>query len=80
MRLRRNLVVNIVVLTSFLVQVNDAQFTNQWAVDIDGGHSEADRVAKETGCANQGRPFFSTFNYLFCLYRLVKSSLFYLKI
>ena len=61
MRLRRNLVVNIVVLTSFLVQVNDAQFTNQWAVDIDGGHSEADRVAKETGCANQGRPFFSTF-------------------
>ena len=54
---RRNLVVNIVVLTSFLVQVNDAQFTNQWAVDIDGGHSEADKVAKETGCANQGRPF-----------------------
>jgi len=48
------LVVNIVVLTSFLVQVNDAQFTNQWAVDIDGGHSEADKVAKETGCANQG--------------------------
>ena len=58
MRLRRNLVVNIVVLTSFLVQVNDAQFTNQWAVDIDGGHSEADKVAKETGCTNQGRPFF----------------------
>lgn len=57
MRLRRNLVVNIVVLTSFLVQVNDAQFTNQWAVDIDGGHSEADKVAKETGCTNQGRPF-----------------------
>ena len=56
MRLRRNLVVNIVVLTSFLVQVNDAQFTNQWAVDIDGGHSEADKVAKETGCTNQGRP------------------------
>ena len=47
MRLRRNLVVNIVVLTSFLVQVNDAQFTNQWAVDIDGGHSEADKVAKQ---------------------------------
>ena len=61
MRLRRNLVVNIVVLTSFLVQVNDAQFTNQWAVDIDGGHSEADKVAKETGCTNQGRPFFAPF-------------------
>ena len=54
MRLK-NLVVNFVVVSALLVQVNDAQFTNQWAVDIDGGQSEADRVAKETGCTNQGK-------------------------
>ena len=53
MRLK-NLVVKFVV-SALLVQVNDAQFTNQWAVDIDGGHSEADKVAKETGCTNQGK-------------------------
>ena len=64
MRLK-NLVVNFVVVSALLVQVNDAQFTNQWAVDIDGGQSEADRVAKETGCTNQGKKrifiFFSIF-------------------
>ena len=53
MRLK-NLVVNFIV-SALLVQFNDAQFTNQWAVDIDGGQSEADSVAKETGCTNQGK-------------------------
>ena len=59
MRLK-NLVVNLLV-SALLVQVNDAQYTNQWAVDIDGGQSEADRVAKETGCTNQGKTRFYFF-------------------
>ena len=56
-----NLVVNFVVVSAaLLVQVNDAQFTNQWAVDIDGGQSEADSVAEETGCTNQGKVLSNT--------------------
>eukprot|EP00093_Oithona_nana_P005555 05555.XXX_231746_225773_1 [CDS] Oithona nana genome sequencing. len=31
-----------------------AKYTNQWAVDIYGGPEEADLVAKETGCINDG--------------------------
>lgn len=45
----------VVILLQVLVQVIASQFTNQWAVDIIGGQAEADRVAKETGCTNQGK-------------------------
>ena len=37
----------------------EAKFTNQWAVDIHGGPEEADLVAQETGCTNEGRQLFS---------------------
>ena len=29
-------------------------FTNEWAVDIEGGKEEADRAARELGCVNEG--------------------------
>ena len=34
-----------------------AKYTNQWAVDIYGGPEEADLVAKETGCINDGKTY-----------------------
>ena len=35
------------------------QYTHDWAIEVDGGQEEADLVAKDTGCVNQGK------NYLF---------------
>ena len=38
-----------------LLSYASAKYTNQWAVDIYGGPEEADLVAKETGCINDGK-------------------------
>ena len=38
-----------------------AKYTNQWAVDIYGGPEEADLVAKETGCINDGKKIIYSF-------------------
>ena len=49
------------IIVIFLITINcviNAQYTNEWAVDIEGGQSEADLVAKETGCVNQGKTDF----------------------
>ena len=52
----KTLVVNLMLT---LLKVSEAQYTNEWAVDVDGGHEEAELVASETGCVNQGKtPFF----------------------
>ena len=32
-----------------------AQFTNQWAIEVHGGQREANLVASETGCVNEGK-------------------------
>ena len=31
------------------------QYTHDWAIEVQGGHAEADLVAKDTGCVNQGK-------------------------
>ena len=31
------------------------QYTHDWAIEVEGGHTEADLVAKDTGCVNQGK-------------------------
>ena len=41
-----------------LLSYASAKYTNQWAVDIYGGPEEADLVAKETGCINDGKLIF----------------------
>ena len=41
-----------------------AKYTNQWAVDIYGGPEEADLVAKETGCINDGKQIILNFGHL----------------
>ena len=39
-----------------MLLASDAHFLNQWAVEVDGGdNSEAEKIAKETGCENKGK-------------------------
>ena len=44
------------------------QYTHDWAIEVDGGQEEADLVAKDTGCVNQGKNicFFNDFFVIFC--------------
>ena len=51
----RILVVNFISLCYITFFGCEAKYTNQWAVDIHGGPEEADLVAQETGCINEGR-------------------------
>ena len=46
---------NFVILLVLIFKSNLAQYTNQWAVDVHGGQSEADLIAKDTGCTNEGK-------------------------
>ena len=39
----------------FRENVLAVQYTHDWAIDVHGGRAEADLVAKDTGCINQGR-------------------------
>ena len=45
------------------------QYTHDWAIEVDGGQEEADLVAKDTGCVNQGKNicFFNDFLLFFAL-------------
>lgn len=43
------------VIFGYYSTISAAQFTNQWAVDVIGGQLEADLIAKETGCINEGK-------------------------
>ena len=44
----------VVIQLSLVISRSGAQFTNQWAVEVEGGLAEADLVASETGCINEG--------------------------
>ena len=45
------------------------QYTHDWAIEVDGGQEEADLVAKDTGCVNQGKNicFFNVFLLFFAI-------------
>ena len=38
-----------------LIHTSAIQYTHDWAIEVDGGHEEADLLAKDTGCVNQGK-------------------------
>ena len=38
-----------------IFQTLAVQYTHDWAIEVEGGQSEADLVAKDTGCVNQGK-------------------------
>ena len=46
-----------------LIHTSAIQYTHDWAIEVDGGQEEADLVAKDTGCVNQGKNGF--FKFLF---------------
>ena len=47
------------------------QYTHDWAIEVDGGQDEADLVAKDTGCVNQGKKMCFFNEFFFCFLHLV---------
>lgn len=61
----------LVLLTAELKWIDAAEmYTNTWAVQINGGLEEADRIAKEHGFINQGNVSTHIILYCYCTCRM----------
>ena len=47
--------IKFLLLVQTILTTSNAHYMNQWAIEVEGGsQSEANEIANETGCENQG--------------------------